>query len=94
MILRAQIFAGNINLLATEPPGGSFTLHPCDGVNIQVRIVAGAKPLPYEGDEDVLPVGGEYDEVYLNDVWVGNRSGAIQAYVQLVGYHNPTVEWD
>ena len=93
MILRAQIFATHIKMLADSPPG-RFSLHPLEGLNINVRIVAGAKPLPYEGDEDVLPVGGEYDEVYLNDVWVGNRSGAIQAYVQLVGYHNPTVEWD
>jgi len=82
-------------MLAAEPPGSRFSLHPLEGLDIKVRIQDGlGTPPPYEGDEDVVPIRGEYDQVWLNDVWVGNRSGAIQAYTQLVGNRFPTVEWD
>jgi len=74
--IRLRIFAYHVQCLATEPPGSKFGLGPCDGVNVEVTIEKAQTP---ELAEDRA-----WDQVTFDGKPVGNRSGAIKTFAELV----------
>ncbi len=84
--LRLSIFAIHIGQLQRADAPNEFSLHPCEGVNVKVRIEKAISYLEAEGSV--------WDGVYFNDLPVGNRCGAAEAFTKLICAANPTIILD
>ncbi len=78
--MRLSIFAYHVSSIMNDT--GEFGLHPCHGVDVNVRIEKG-----------VDGIGNEWDSVYIDGKCAGNRHGGVQRFTEIVNATQPVIEY-